>query len=131
MRMITKGMNPRVNAYISGKAPVLVLYLIYYTSVTLKICPILTLVYQPLYIVMGTWGSITFLHGSDGNRGFTTTHCSTFVTRHEKTGLMYTKYTYSYYSMYLLYCLKFLKSVSCMRFPMNSCIHGVNFIRLL
>ena len=24
-----------------------------------------------------------------------------YVTRHEKTGLMYTKYTYSYYSMYL------------------------------
>ena len=30
-----------------------------------------------------------------------------FVTWHEKTGLMYTKYTYSYYSMYLLYCLRF------------------------
>ena len=29
------------------------------------------------------------------------------VARHEKTGLMCTKYTYSYYGMYLLYCLRF------------------------
>ena len=28
----------------------------------------------------------------------------TFVSQHEKTGLMYTKYTYSYYGTYLLYC---------------------------
>ena len=28
-----------------------------------------------------------------------------YVTRHEKTGLMYTKYTSSYYGTYLLYCL--------------------------
>ena len=30
-----------------------------------------------------------------------------YMTRHEKTGLMCTKYTYSYYGMYLLYCLRF------------------------
>ena len=29
------------------------------------------------------------------------------VTRHEKTGLMYTKYTSSYYGPYLLYCLRY------------------------
>ena len=27
--------------------------------------------------------------------------------RHEKTGLMYTKYITSYYSTYLLYCLRY------------------------
>ena len=54
-----------------------------------------------------------------------------YVTRHEKTGLMCTKYTYSYYSIYLLYCIRFQKSVSCMRFPMKSCINGVKYSRLL
>ena len=34
-----------------------------------------------------------------------------YVTRHEKTGLMYTKYTYSYYSTHLLYCIRFAKSI--------------------
>ena len=48
-----------------------------------------------------------------------------YVTRHEKTGLMYTKYTSSYYSIYLLYCLRF---VSCIRFPVKCCINSVNFI---
>ena len=32
---------------------------------------------------------------------------TTYVTRHEKTGLMYTKYTSSYYGTYLLYCLRY------------------------
>ena len=31
------------------------------------------------------------------------TQSTIYVTRHEKTGLMYTKYTYSYYGAYLLY----------------------------
>ena len=48
------------------------------------------------------------------------------VTRHEKTRLKYTKYTYSYYSMYLHYCTRFTKSVNCIRFPMNSFINGEN-----
>ena len=30
-----------------------------------------------------------------------------YVTWHEKTGLMYTKYTCSYYGTYLLYCSQF------------------------
>ena len=29
------------------------------------------------------------------------------VTRYEKTGLIYTKYTYAYYNTYLLHCLRF------------------------
>ena len=53
-----------------------------------------------------------------------------FVSRHEKTGLMYTKYTYSYYSMYLHYCIRFTKSVNCITFSMRSCINGENCTRL-
>ena len=45
---------------------------------------------------------------------------------HEKTGLMYTKYTSSYYRMYLHYCIRSTKSVNCIRFPMKSCINGEN-----
>ena len=30
-----------------------------------------------------------------------------YVTQHEKTGLMYTKYTSSYYGPYLFYCLRY------------------------
>ena len=52
-----------------------------------------------------------------------------FVTRHEKTGLMYTNFTYSYYGMYFLYTLGF--SESCIRLPMKSYINVGNFIRLL
>ena len=49
-----------------------------------------------------------------------------YVTQHEKTRLMYTKYTYSYYSKYLPYCIRFSESVSCMRFLINSYINGEN-----
>ena len=52
-----------------------------------------------------------------------------YVTRHEKTRLMYTKYTYIYninYSMYLHYCIRLTKSVNCIRFPMKSCINSEN-----
>ena len=34
----------------------------------------------------------------------------TYVTQHEKTGIMYTKYIYSYYGTYLLYCKNISKS---------------------
>ena len=54
-----------------------------------------------------------------------------YVTQHEKTGLMYTKYTYSCYSKYLPYCIRFSKSVTCMRFLINSCINGKNCVRFL
>ena len=54
-----------------------------------------------------------------------------YVTRYEKTGLIYTKYTFLYHGAYLLYCLRYYNSVSCIRFPMNLCINGVDFITLL
>ena len=56
----------------------------------------------------------------------------TDVTWHEKTGLVYTKYTYSYYSMYqyLHYCIRLTKSVNCIKFPMKSCINGENYTGL-
>ena len=52
--------------------------------------------------------------------------CIIYVTWHEKTGLMYTKYTYPHYGVYLHYCIRFTKSVNFIRFPMNSCINGEN-----
>ena len=52
------------------------------------------------------------------------------MTRHEKTGLMYTKYTYSHYIMYLHYCIRCTKSVSCFRFPMKNCINDGTFAGL-
>ena len=54
-----------------------------------------------------------------------------YVTRHEKTGLMYTKYTRSYYYKYLRYCIRYSQSVSCMRFLTNCCINAEKFVRLL
>ena len=57
--------------------------------------------------------------------------CNINVTRHEKTGLMYTKYTSSYYESYLLYCSTYLSSVNSTRFAMKCYINGDNFIRLL
>ena len=52
-----------------------------------------------------------------------------YVTRHEKTGLMYTKYTRSYYCKYLRnYYTRYSQSVSCMRFLTNCCINGEKFV---
>ena len=53
------------------------------------------------------------------------------MTQHEKTGLMYTKYTSSYYGIYLLNYLRYYNSVNCIRLPMKCCINGGNSIRLL
>ena len=47
-----------------------------------------------------------------------------YVTEHEKTGLMYTKYISLYYGTYLLYCLRYCSSVNCIRLPMKCCISG-------
>ena len=55
----------------------------------------------------------------------------TYVTRHEKTGLMYTKYTSLYYGTYLLYCLRYQNSVNCIRLPRKCYVNGRNYIRLL
>ena len=54
-----------------------------------------------------------------------------YVTRHEKTRLMYTKYTSSYYVTYLLYYLRYCNSVNFIRFLMKYCINGRNYISLL
>ena len=54
----------------------------------------------------------------------------TFVTRHEKTGLMYTKYTCSYKTEYLHYCTSYLQSASCIRFYRNDCISGYIFVKI-
>ena len=51
-----------------------------------------------------------------------------YVTRHEKTGLMFTKYTTQHYDIYLLYCLN---SINCIGFPMKCCINGWNSIKIL
>ena len=53
-----------------------------------------------------------------------------YVTRHEKTGFMYAKYTFSYNSLYLLYYITYLKSVCCMRFLMKCYIIVENCIRI-
>ena len=47
-----------------------------------------------------------------------------YVIRHEKTGLMYTKYTNSYKTEYLHYCTSYFQSASCIRFCRNDCISG-------
>ena len=62
---------------------------------------------------------------------YTAKYAHAYVTRHEKTGLMYTKYTSSYYGPYLLYCLRYGNSVNCIRFLITCCINGENLIRLL
>jgi len=47
-----------------------------------------------------------------------------FVTWHEKTGNMSTKYTFSYFGTYLLYILDVsYSSVKCIRFPMKCYIN--------
>ena len=46
-----------------------------------------------------------------------------FVTRPGKTGLTYTKYTYSYYGTYLLFCMWYPKSVNFIEFLMDFCIY--------
>ena len=45
---------------------------------------------------------------------------SIFVTQHEKTMLMYTKYTSSHYFHYLT-CASYTSSVNCIGFPIVSC----------
>ena len=39
---------------------------------------------------------------------------TSYVTRHEKIGLMCTKYTPSYYFIYLTLCTSYIRSVTCM-----------------
>ena len=44
-----------------------------------------------------------------------------YVTRPEKTSLIYTKYTYSYYGIYLFVCVCYTKSVSLIEFLRKFC----------
>ena len=44
------------------------------------------------------------------------------MIRLEKTGLIYTKYTYLYYGMYHLFCMCHPKSYSFIEFLMDLCI---------
>ena len=41
-----------------------------------------------------------------------------YVTRHEKIGLMYTKYTPSHYSTYLNFYVSYMSYVNCIKFPL-------------
>ena len=54
-----------------------------------------------------------------------------YVTWHKKTRLMYTKYTFCIMLHISFTALKYQSSVNCIRLPMNLCINGENFIRLL
>ena len=47
-----------------------------------------------------------------------------YVTGPEKTGLIYTKYTYSYYGPYLLFCINYAISVNCFEFIRILYIYG-------
>ena len=51
-----------------------------------------------------------------------------FVTQHEKTMLMYTKYTSLHYFSYLTFCVSCASSVNCIGFPMVSCTIIKSFI---
>ena len=50
------------------------------------------------------------------------------MTQHEKIELMYTKHASSYYSAYLVH---FIKSVSCMRLPIDCCTSAENSVTVL
>ena len=51
----------------------------------------------------------------------------TYVTQYEKTGLMYTKYSYPYYGTYFLHCIILSKSAICISFSIESCIYCKKF----
>ena len=53
-----------------------------------------------------------------------------YVTWHEKTGLMYTKYTHSYKTEYLHCCTSYLQSASCIRLCRNDSISGDKFVKI-
>ena len=50
------------------------------------------------------------------------------MTRHEKIGLMCTKYISLHYSTYHTFCTSYMSSVSCIKFPIVCCISDKNFI---
>ena len=67
---------------------------------------------------------VTFIRWVPGRHAFV------YVTRHEKTGLMYTKYTRLYKTEYLHCCTSYLQSASCTRLCRNDCISGDKFVKI-
>ena len=55
-------------------------------------------------------------------------HYITYVTQHQKTMLMYTKYTSLHYFSYLSFCVSFTSSINCIGFPIVSCTISKSFI---
>ena len=60
-----------------------------------------------------------------------TLNWTTFVTRHEKTMLMYTKYTSLHYFNYLTFCVSYTSSVNCIEFIIVFCTITISFIDTL
>ena len=58
-------------------------------------------------------------------------HTAIYVTRHEKTMLMYTKYTSLRYLDYLASCASFTTSVNCIEFIIVFCTISISFIDTL
>ena len=54
-----------------------------------------------------------------------------YVTGPEKTGLIYTKYTYSYYGAYLFFCVCYPHSVSFIEFLRMLCIYDELCVKIL
>ena len=54
-----------------------------------------------------------------------------FVTRPEKTSLIYKKYTCSYYGEYLLFCTCYIKSASFIEFLLECCMYDDIFVKIL
>ena len=54
-----------------------------------------------------------------------------YVTGPEKTGLIYTKYTYSYYGAYLFFCVCYPNSVSFIEFLRILCIYDERCVKIL
>ena len=69
--------------------------------------------------------------GYDNESALVSNDCSTFVTGPEKTGLIYTKYTYSYYGVYLFFCVCYPNSVSFIEFFRILCIYDELCLKIL
>ena len=56
---------------------------------------------------------------------------SIYVTGPEKTGLIYTKYTYSYYGAFLFFCVCYPNSISFIEYLRSLCIYDEVCIKIL
>ena len=54
-----------------------------------------------------------------------------YVTGPEKTGLIYTKYTYSHYGAYLFCCVRYPNSISFIEFLRILCIYDELHVKIL